>query len=271
MTPEEADMPDEAKKNDDLLKLLGAREHLQPADFKKLVLHLDRHTVLAKLYLLEGTPYVFRQSPMKYMVFKEQVAQRFDVGSQDVCIVGSARLGFSPAPAKFGTGFDETSDVDVAIISDVLFDKGSRELFSELNSCRPHLFEIRPFTQQRAGAERAQKPVVDLDDWHKVKDAIRNYVYQNFNPGLLSPQNPLRKEMFDNIGSTAGLFLALEPKVFVSKIRCRIFRTWKAAEDYYANSLHELQRALKGAKDTETDIDIEDGEAPSCGAAERKD
>ena len=30
-----------------------------------------------------------------------------------------------------------------------------------------------------------------------------------------------------------------------SKIRCRVFRTWKAAEDYYSNSLRELARAFR--------------------------
>jgi hypothetical protein len=36
----------------------------------------------------------------------------------------------------------------------------------------------------------------------------------------------------------------VEPQVFVSKIRCRFFRTWKAAEEYYANSLRQLARYL---------------------------
>ena len=32
------------------------------------------------------------------MGFREQVADRFHVGYQDICIVGSAKLGFSPSP-----------------------------------------------------------------------------------------------------------------------------------------------------------------------------
>jgi hypothetical protein len=66
-------------------------------------------------------------------------------------------------------------------------------------------------------------------------------VYQNFNPGLLPHDHPLRTEIFDKISSTAGLFLALEPQVFVATIRCRIFRHWKAAEDYYANALRQAK------------------------------
>jgi hypothetical protein len=87
-------MPDigEAK----LLELLGGGKTPTAEEFRTLVRSLDSHKVLAKVFILDGTPYVFEKSPMKYTIFKEQVADRFGIGSQDVCIVGSARLGFSP-------------------------------------------------------------------------------------------------------------------------------------------------------------------------------
>jgi hypothetical protein len=98
---------------------------------------------------------------------------------------------------------------------------------------------------------------VILEDWAKVKDALRNFVYQNFNPGLLPPEHPLRREIFENMASTSGLFLALEPQVFVSKIRRRVFRNWKAAEDYYSNSLREAKSTFAGEKQAEPEIDDE--------------
>jgi len=80
--------------SEDLLKLLGGAE-TPPADkFKELVAKIDSHQVLSEVFLLEGVPYVFQKSPMKYVIFREQVAERFGVGSQDVCIVGSAKLGY---------------------------------------------------------------------------------------------------------------------------------------------------------------------------------
>jgi hypothetical protein len=57
------------------------------------------------------------------------------------------------------------------------------------------------------------------------------------------------------MASTSGLFLALEPQVFVSKIRCRVFRNWKAAEDYYSNTLREAKYSLANEKEAEVDID----------------
>ena len=211
---------------------------------------LDNHRVLAKVFLLEGTPAVFQDRPMKYVIFREQVAARFDIGSQDVCIVGSAKLGYSPSPQKFGIPFTETSDVDVVIISEPLFYNGSRQLFSTLNSLGPSVYEVKA-----ARAKLTVVPQADPDDWLKVKDSVRNFVYENFNPGLLPQDHPLRREIFENMASTSGLFLALEPQVFVSKIRCRVFRTWKSAEDYYSNTFREAKFHFAGQKQPEPEIE----------------
>jgi hypothetical protein len=234
-----------------LLGLLAGRKTPTPEQFRELVLALDNHRVLAKVFLLEGTPAVFKESPMKYVIFREQVADRFNIGSQDVCIVGSAKLGYSPSPHKFGTPFAETSDVDVVIISEPLFYRGSRELFDTLNDL---VYSVRPAQTGRMPRTQEVAPW----DWLKIKDSIRNFVYQNFNPGLLPQDHPLRREVFENMASTSGLFLALEPQVFVSKIRCRVFRTWKGAEDYYSNSLREARFSFIGEGHPE--IEVEDAE-----------
>jgi hypothetical protein len=235
-----------------LLTILGGAKTPTPEEFKALILALDNHRVLAKVFVLEGTPYVFEKSPMKYVIFREQIADRFGIGSQDVCIVGSAKLGFSPSPHKYGVPFSQTSDVDVVIISEPLFYKGSRLLFVTLNTLQPSAYAVKN------KKPKDHPPVVDLKDWVRVKDSIRNFVYENFNPGLLPHDHPLRIEVFENMSSTSGLFLALEPQVFVSKIRCRVFRTWKAAEDYYSNTLREAKQQFEG--DVESEIDIDDAE-----------
>jgi len=142
---------------------------------------------------------------MKYVIFREQVAERFGVGSQDVCIVGSAKLGFSPSPVKYGVSFKETSDVDVVVISESLFHHGSRDLFAALNQLYPSVHALREALQKKSIKNAI--PVVSLDDWKDVKEALRNYVYNNFNPGLLPENHSLRQDIFTKISSTAGLFL----------------------------------------------------------------
>lgn len=225
--------------NTELLSLLVKSTTLQPDQLKSLLDAMDNFDVLVKVFLLEGPPFVFANSPMKYLIFREQVADRFEIGYQDVCIVGSAKLGFSPSAHKFGVPFSTTSDVDVVIISDDLFNRGSHALFEYINRIGPPL----DFNNRGTPVSVAAR------EWRAHKEAVRNYVYDNFNPGLLPNDHPLRTEVFGNISSTSALFLALEPQVFVSKIRCRVFKTWRAAESYYINSLRQLKATLSGQAD----------------------
>lgn len=246
-------MPHKEKLHDDnseLLKLLVTDAIPTSEQFKELIYQIDTLDILVKIFILEGTPCVFKNSPMKYMVFKEQVADRFNIGSQDVRIVGSAKLGFSPSPSqKFGNSFSETSDVDVVLVSEHLFHQGSREVFKDLMNRGPNKNEL-------SGKSFDDECNVCVRDFSCMKEAIRNYYFQNFNPGLLSEGSELKQEIFSKISSTSGLFLALEPKVFVSKIRCRVFRNWRATEDYYTNSLRSLRQFFEKGNPED---DIDDG------------
>lgn len=234
-----------------LLEILVNSTTLSPDDLKSLILAMDNFDVVAKVFLLEGVPAVFAKSPMKYLIFREQVADHFEIGYQDVCIVGSAKLGFSPSPHKFGKAFAETSDVDVVVISSELFDQGTHELFRYLHKVGPTL-----------EYDNAKPVSVAARDWRLHKEAVRNFVYENFNPAHLPDDHPLRNQIFSNISSTSALFLALEPQVFVSKIRCRIFKHWRSAEQYYVNTLRQLKRQLATGKlsDVPAELDLDDEE-----------
>lgn len=250
---------DKRTSHEDVLNLLRSGDAPSADQFKRLIQSLDNHRILAKVFVLEGIPFVFQNSPMKYVIFREQVADQFDVGSQDICIVGSAKLGFSPSHHKYGTPFTDSSDVDVVVVSSQMFDDGSRELFKAINGFGPAPHEFRHLLNSKANDR--ERPQVNLQDWQTVKGAVRNFVFQNFNPGLLPRDNALRIDIFDRISSTSGLFLALEPQVFVERIRARVFRTWRAAEDYYANSLREAKRAFAGQV-VDDDALEEDGDTP---------
>lgn len=226
--------------SEELLKTLNDAGIPTVQEFEQLLLHFDDQRLLAKLFILEGIPFVFKDSPHKYTVFREQVADRFNIGSQDVCIVGSARLGFSPSAWKFGTTFSEASDVDVVVVSLELFERGSHEVVSYIESLGP----------PTGHDDRAKNVEVEGYTWNEIKTAIRNIKYRNFNPASLPSDHELHKSIFEKVSSTSGLFCALQPQVFVSKIRARVFASWRAAEDYYANSLRQLRNDLSKSKKT---------------------
>jgi len=51
--------------HDDLLKLLGGKDTPTPDQFKELVVKIDSHAVLAKVFLLEGVPAPFCNGVLK--------------------------------------------------------------------------------------------------------------------------------------------------------------------------------------------------------------
>ena len=68
---------------------------------------------LAQLWLSEGIPYAFRCCPAIYESVRSWLSAQLGVHAKEISMVGSARLGKSPAPEKLGDPFDENSDLDI--------------------------------------------------------------------------------------------------------------------------------------------------------------
>lgn len=79
----------------------------------------DRRRLLRK-HVFHGTPFVFKDREHEYFEFRQLIGEKFDIGFQEVFIVGSAKLGFSYIK---GTVFSFDSDVDTVIVNEVLFEK----------------------------------------------------------------------------------------------------------------------------------------------------
>ena len=71
-------------------------------------------------YILHGTPYVFESRDDSFYEFRNRIAIKFNIPFYEIYITGSAKLGFSPFKKK---EFDYDSDIDVALVSPVLFEK----------------------------------------------------------------------------------------------------------------------------------------------------
>ena len=54
---------------------------------------------------------------------KNKICDKFQIGFDNVFIVGSCKLGFSIKPARRVEFFNDESDIDVAIVSPILFEK----------------------------------------------------------------------------------------------------------------------------------------------------
>jgi hypothetical protein len=75
---------------------------------------------IAERFLFHGQCHAIDEAT--HFDIKQRIAQEFGINtSTDLFIVGSAKLGFSIAPPKRWKRFDDTSDIDVAIINHELY------------------------------------------------------------------------------------------------------------------------------------------------------
>src|ERR1044071_852956 len=88
--------------------------------WKKLLETFSADAIAHKL-LLATVPFVFRDEPLKFALFRKTIADAFDVDPTDIFIVGSALVGRSLKADELSKEFGTDSDIDTLIISEKLF------------------------------------------------------------------------------------------------------------------------------------------------------
>jgi hypothetical protein len=82
----------------------------------------------ASTRIFEAVPHVFRDDLRAYVAWKTELGELIDVDPRALCITGSAGIGISLNPAKGLREFNDSSDVDVAVVSPFHFELGWRAL-----------------------------------------------------------------------------------------------------------------------------------------------
>lgn len=91
-------------------------------------------------WMLDTIPYIFESEPFDYITWRTELSGKMNVDPTDILISGSANLGFSLNPAKNFKTFNESSDVDVCIVSPYYFDTAWREMLRiDLHSISPQM------------------------------------------------------------------------------------------------------------------------------------
>ncbi len=76
---------------------------------------------VVRRHVISGDCYIL--SDGQYFNLRAEIANHFKIHTNEVVVVGSAKLGFSIAPDKRYRPFRDESDIDVALVSPALFDK----------------------------------------------------------------------------------------------------------------------------------------------------
>ncbi len=97
----------------------GAEEIFQAAK------HGGRNSkmAIARLWLSEGIPYAFKESPAIYESVRDWLASRLLIHPKEISLTGSARLGQSLSPDQLGQEFSSKSDLDLFVVSSDLFSR----------------------------------------------------------------------------------------------------------------------------------------------------
>jgi hypothetical protein len=99
-------------------------------NFQSALISENTATIVRKFLTFGDSPILDHD---KYYNLKAEVAEHFSIHPSEVLIVGSAKMGFSIAPNKRFRIFHDSSDIDVAIISNNLFDIIWQQVFDYWN------------------------------------------------------------------------------------------------------------------------------------------
>lgn len=89
-------------------------------NFKTDLLQSPIENIFRK-YIVDDECYILDKT--KQVELKSTIKDKYDIQYNNIIIVGSGKLGFSIKPSKRFVPFGDESDIDIAIISPVLFEK----------------------------------------------------------------------------------------------------------------------------------------------------
>jgi hypothetical protein len=198
-------------------------------EFREILLtESDKDRLLNRCLLDDEIPYVFDSDGRAWDSFRQEIAADLGIPISDIRVVGSSRLGFSLKPGRNLKAFHDRSDIDVLVVSSVLFDD---LWFGLLDAVYPR----PPATARSAGWLKARKdeiytgwvtPVDIRLDFRIFGERVRpilNFKARWFNALKKAARYPLRRH---------------------KDVRGRLYRTLQHARLYHLNSLGELRRSL---------------------------
>lgn len=169
------------------------------ADFKSDVVRLPSRDVVRK-HILTGSCYVMNDGD--YFDLRSKIAGQYNLHTNDVYVVGSAKQGYSIAPQKRYRHFSDGSDVDVVVVSNQLFDA----LWKKMHDYKTH------------GGY-----------WEKFEE-FKNYHFNGWiRPDMFPPERTfsIAQEWWDFFNE-----LSRSGKYSSFKVRGAIYRDWGFLESY---------------------------------------
>jgi hypothetical protein len=214
---------------------LLATAYPSPQEWRQLLKQFDAKAIAHKL-LLAHIPYVFREEPLKFALFRRTIADAFRVEPSNVFIVGSAMAGRSLKGDAIDEMYSSESDIDTLIVSEHLFTSYVMKSMEWLNDVTKPDFSKTPLESPVVGRDLSK--FIGWLSMHACRGIWR--------PDSLPREAPVRNEFFDSFADVSLKTLGLQlSEDTVSRVNGRIARSFNDAVTDLASSLRRLEGELR--------------------------
>ena len=216
---------------------------------------------IAHKLLLAHVPYVFRDEPLKFALFRRTIGDAFRVDPTNVFIVGSAMAGRSLKGSEIEKTYSPKSDIDTLIISETLF----------TSYVMRSLEWMKDLTKPERTAKGNRTPAVPAEDAKHI-GWLSMHAYKGiWRPDSLPKHAPARRGFFQTFADvslkTLGLQLSDDT---VAKVNGRVARSFDDAVRDLASSILRLRNELRGEQDDQEEDGPAEPDDPGGAPAQAK-
>ena len=192
---------------------------------------------IAHKMLLAQVPYVFKDEPLKFALFRKTIADAFHVDPTNVFIVGSAMAGRSLKGDALDKEYATDSDFDTLIISEHLF----------TSYVMKSLAWVKDITKPDFSGNHPVTPSIDAEN-AKYVGWLANHAYKGiWRPDSLPHEAEARIDFFTKFEDVSLKTLGLQlSEDTVAKVNGRIARSFDDAVKDLSSNLYRLDRELEG-------------------------
>jgi hypothetical protein len=198
----------------------------------------DQLEAFATDEIISGLPAIFARNE-DMILLQEYVATKLGISNaaNDVLIVGSAKMGFSLDPDRYFVPFQESSDIDIVVVHEGLFDEAWRIMLAW-----DYLTINRRTKIEQQWLYRRHDEVwsgwYDLPGWHFRE---RGGIELSF-PNALKPLRDLAFQWFSTFRSLSRY--KHHPEIPRHKASARLYRSRLHVAMYHAMGLRVLRSRL---------------------------
>jgi len=205
------------------------------SEWRRLVEEFSPEAIAHKL-LLAHVPFVFKDEPLKFALFKKTIADAFDVEPSDVFIVGSAMAGRSLKGDHIAKEYSTASDFDTLVVSENLFTEYVMKSLAWVKDVTKHDFTESPPKPPEIKPETIKHMSFLSDSAHKGI----------WRPDSLPHEALARQEFFEKFADVSLKTLGLQlSEDTVAKVNGRVARSFDDAARDLSSSIARLRSEFR--------------------------